>query len=148
MDSMRRAFKVATVFTGAAAAAAAFTPAAMAATATGAQRMEPATSSPRNCNQNLLSTTSMVFTWLPSAHHGQTCIGDGDTRRRGIGTSPSANYGNYCAGNNSGYLYYSGLRKKTFTPGHPGRATSGLGGAFVSFVSITGFHGSDKCAIS
>jgi hypothetical protein len=146
---MRRAFKVATVFTGAAAAVAAFTPAAEAATAAGAQRMEPTTSL-RNCNGNIASTTSMVFMWPVSKHHGPTCIGDGKHSRQGDPVHPDTNYGNYCAGNNFGFLLYDSGRQKSFAAGSPGRAgmpTSGLGGAFVSFVSISAFRGSIRCRV-
>jgi hypothetical protein len=144
MDSMRRAFKVATVFTGAAAAAAAFTPAALAATAAGAHRMEPATSI-RNCDGNLQSTTSMVFKRPPSAHHGPTCIGDGNVALRGIGVSPEANYGNYCTGNNTAAIHFSGDRSKLVSPLEMPKG--GLGDAFVSLVSIWDFGGTEKCPI-
>jgi hypothetical protein len=141
MDSMRRAFKVATVFTGAAAAVAAFTPAG-AATAAGAQRMEPATSL-RNCNGHLASTTSMVFVYQ-SGNHGPTCIGDGNISLQGFPVRPDTKYGNFCAGNNSGNMFYDSGRSKVFVPGSK---KIGLGGAFVSNVSIGSFRGADKCAI-
>jgi hypothetical protein len=68
---MRKAFKVATVFTGAAACAAAFAPAAGAATTARTQLMEPATSH-RNCSKTATSSTVL---WRPSsANHGPTCV--------------------------------------------------------------------------
>ena len=101
---MRKSFRVATVFTGAAACAAGFTPAALAATATTTaktQQMEPDTFH-RNCpgGYNGPSTTSMHFYYPSSKDHGPTCVGQ-------LGSTSLAGtfYEAACTGNNSGYYY-------------------------------------------
>lgn len=119
---MRKAFKVATVFTGAAACAAAFTPAAMAAT------VRPDTSH-RNCAGGGQLTTSMVFVWPSAAHHGPTCVGGAN----GTGwTHLGTDYISFCAGNNSGSMKVSGSTRKF----HEGQI-SPLYSDHVSSVRIT-----------
>jgi len=100
---MRKAFKVATVFTGAAACAAAFAPAAEAATTARTQLIEPATSH-RNCAGG--TTTSTVLFRPTSADHGPTCVGGANNY-----DSPTYLGGTYftyfCAGNNYGSIFYT-----------------------------------------
>jgi hypothetical protein len=149
-ESMRKAFKVATVFTGTAACAAAFAPAAGAATTAGTQQVEPATSH-RNCVIGP-RTTSMVFWWLSTANHGPTCVGGANNR--GLRTTLGVDYSKFCGGNNYGYVYgpsFASLQSNgTVITGrfhfHPGTGTAALGGALVDSVLITNWSGTDTCA--
>ena len=129
---MRRAFKVATSFTGAVACTAAFTPAAGAATTTMGKGAPRAFA--RNCTIGT-STTSVHFYWLPSAHHGPTCVGEaGTVSLHGIKMSA------FCAGNNFGYFYANG-HKLSFFSG----STFELFSAKITQVHISGWGGSSKC---
>jgi hypothetical protein len=139
---MRRAFKVATVFTGAAACAAAFTPAAEAAPMTTAKTelITPDTAH-HDCAVGP-ATTSAVFYWLPSAHHGPTCVG-GDPDYD-VNTSLGGNaFSKMCAGNNYGEFYVVG----DSIPFHfiPGQV-SDIYDLPVSVVFISKWYGDYKCA--
>jgi hypothetical protein len=139
---MRRAFTVATVFTGTAACAAAFAPAAGAVTAARDQPLEPATSH-RNCAIGP-RTTSTVFWWLPSAHHGPTCVGGANNYREV--TFVSNSYSAFCAGNNSGY-YVVGGEAHYYKPGETKASILGTyAGTYITSVSIYGWTGHDTCA--
>ena len=138
---MRTAFKVATAFTGAAACAAAFTPAAEAApttTATAAARtqlMMPDTAH-HNCTVGP-ATTSAVFYWPASKHHGPTCVGGLPNLhvRTSLG---GTDFSKMCAGNNSGYFFVHTLNSPMgFTRG----TTKNILGFQVSQVSISQWHG-------
>jgi hypothetical protein len=99
---MRKAFRAATAFTGAAACAAAFTPAAIAATAN-THEIKPDMEK-KNCAIGPL-TTSVVFYWAASADHGPTCVGGG-------GAGKSVNLSSHyfaaaCYGNNNGTFWAS-----------------------------------------
>jgi len=95
---MRKAFKVATAFTGAAAAATVFTPAAaMAATALPDY-------GPVNCTGGAY-TTSVHLNWLGSEHHGPTCFRGDAVAYSGFGTPPTApKYGSVCPGSYIGHF--------------------------------------------
>ncbi len=103
---MRKAFKVATVFTGAAACAAAcataLAPAAGAVTTMRAQQAVPATSK-RNCAIGPRTHLRWSSGGRIAAHHGPTCVGGAN--------SPSKNailgvtYTKYCPGNNFGDIF-------------------------------------------
>jgi hypothetical protein len=128
---------VATVFTGAAAAATAFAPAAGAATgAAGAVAMVTPDTTARNCGSTM--TTSLVLWYSTKEHHaspaciygkGKITIGDGGAR-----------FAYYCAGIHSGYLWINHVRHD-FTLGshHP------LYNQNVSAVQITRSSGSSFC---
>ena len=109
---MRKSFKVATVFTGTAAAAAAFAPAA------GAATIRPATSH-RNCALGVYTTSTVLF-WPTSKHHGPTCVGGAN------GSSPTPLGNNYftyaCAGNNAGFIDMTNGNTRSYAPG-TGRIT-------------------------
>ena len=133
---MRKAFKVATVFTGAAACAAAFAPAAGAATAARTQPAEPATSH-HNCGGG--RTTSTVFWWPSAAHHGPTCVG-GYNNYHSV-TFLDTYYSGYCPGDNYGWfngrIYHYSPSKHKFSLHH----------VYVSDVSITGWsHAANTCS--
>jgi hypothetical protein len=139
---MRRAFTVATVFTGTAACAAAFAPAAGAVTTARDQPLEPATSH-RNCATGP-RTTSTVFWWLPGADHGPTCVGGANYR--GSVTFLYNSYSDFCAGNNSGWYkspgdanahYYKPGETKAALPAHD---------TYISYVSIYHWTGTDTCS--
>jgi len=100
---MRNAKKVATVFTGAAACAAAFTPAAQAATTQTAHGQQT-TAAPRTAHNCTIGppTTSVVFTWPASRHHGPTCVNT-------LGpTALGAKFVNVCPGDYNISLLVSG----------------------------------------
>lgn len=119
---MRKAFKVATVFTGAAACAAAFAPAAGAATTARNQQMEPATSH-RNCVVGP-KTSSTVLRWPTAAHHGPTCVSF--FGNPGTPTLLGNNFFTFfCAGNNGGSIIYGPPAKPTRVYG-PGSGTGTL----------------------
>jgi hypothetical protein len=139
-ELMRRAFKVATAFTGTAACAAAFAPGAGAATTARAQQMEPATSH-RNCIIGRY-TTSAVFYWPTSARHGPTCVGGAN----GITPTPLGNtfFSQFCAGNNSGIIF--GTNPNDYAKFHRGdRFPIGWK---VASVAISHFGGSSECYTS
>lgn len=137
---MRKSFRVATVFTGAAACAAAFTPAAaLAATATTmakTQQMGPDTFH-INCpgGKTGAPTTSMHFYYAPSADHGPTCVG-----QLGHTSLGDTFYWSYCAGNNSGHLSTPNVVDIHFYRSH-----DYLLYGEVNNVTITGFAGGFKC---
>jgi hypothetical protein len=136
---MRKAFTVATVFTGAAACAAAFTPAAEAAPTARTQVIAPDTAH-HNCTVGP-ATTSAVFYWPASKHHGPTCVGGSPDvhQRTSLG---GTEFSKLCTGNNSGYYFVKTLSSPMgFTRGH----TMDLFGFYVSQVSISQWHGGDTC---
>lgn len=123
---MRKAFKVAMVFTGAATCAAAFTPAAEAAPAT-TVRIQPDVVL-KNCTIGP-RTTSMVFTWFASQHHGPTCIGSGG--KPGTVTV-NHSFAHGCTGDNFGWTSNGDGFHSPFTWGES--APSG----FIAKVHISG----------
>jgi hypothetical protein len=130
---MRKAFKVATVFTGVAACAAVFTPAAEAATTT----IKPATSH-RDCGAG--GTTSMMLWFQPSAHHGPLCVGGANGKGwNHIGLDTTAAW---CAGNNSGSMLLDGRSLWKFKAGQSGFWANSVS---TTSVRITHYGGSDKC---
>jgi hypothetical protein len=135
---MRKAFKVATAFTGAAACAAAFTPAAEAVTAPTLRTQVVPNVEHRNCPIGP-STTSMVFWWSAAAHHGPTCAGSGGVPGHIVF---SHWFSRICTGNNKGYI--------TSKPGgfHNsfGAGLSRLRAQFVYSVDITGHAGTFHCS--
>jgi hypothetical protein len=136
---MRKAFKVATVFTGAAACAGAFAPAAGAATTVRAQQAEPATSH-WNCAIGP-RTKAAVFVWPSDTHHGPTCVGDANENNQA--TSLGTYYNSYCPGNNYGYVFTSlaGVSYRL----HPGETRHSIY-VNVPRVLISWFSGNDNCA--
>jgi hypothetical protein len=138
-ESMRRAFRVATVFTGTAACAAGFAPAAMAAKTAKTEQAEPATSH-WNCAVGP-RTKATVFWWPSTKGHGPTCVGgaNGERQWSTLGTE----YSSYCPGDNWGYFHalYGGSYRI-----HPGETKHALNNDYVSSVYISRYSGSDKCA--
>ena len=125
---MKRSFRVATVFTGAAACAIALTPAAEAAPMApgGTAKITPATTG-GNCNPSL-STTSLHLYYTPAEHHSlAACFAGGGTFTIGKGKK----FQFYCAGQYSGHLFIGG-QARHFTAG-----VHSLHGASVSKVSIS-----------
>ena len=148
---MRKAFKVATVFTGTAACAAMLGPAAEAATAANAQQAEPATSH-RNCTIGP-RTHSTVLWWLSTAHHGPTCVGGANDFR--VATHLGTYYSKLCGGNNSGWV----MGPAFFSPSFHGataidgamKFTKGTGtfdmyGVYILSANISTFGGTQTCA--
>jgi len=131
---MRRAFKVATVFTGAAACAAAFTPATMAGAATTGQ-MKPDTSV-RECYKS--PTTSAALWYRASAHHGPICFGGAN--HAGPVYLSYAYFTRFCAGNNSGSYYRDGTGPVSFSRGNMKTVNAGVGS-----LTISKWYGSDHC---
>ena len=118
---MRKSFKVATAFTGTAAATAMFAPAAGAATVT------PDVSH-FNCNAPTFFGT--VLYRPASAHHGPTCVS-------GFGkTNLGSTYFQYfCAGGFSGNIIFPDRAARHYNPG----AGIGTLNDHVRSVSLTGF---------
>jgi hypothetical protein len=128
---MRKAFRVATAFTGAAACAAAFTPAAAAAATTAKTQVGPDTFH-RNCPH--YSTTSVHLYWPASKDHGPTCVG-----QLGESTLSGTYFRSVCTGNNSGSMSTS----RTFFDFH--RSSVFLLNQKVGLIGITGFGGAAEC---
>jgi hypothetical protein len=124
---MKRSFQVTTVFTGAAACAAAMAPAAAATTVVprATARITPDTTA-RDCTAPF--TSSMVLYYTSSEHHSSNaCVAGIGFVYLGQGKKFSA----YCAGAYSGFFYINGNRR-SFTEGsHP------LYKQAVSAISIT-----------
>jgi hypothetical protein len=134
---MKRSFRVATVFTGAAAATVAgFAPAAGAATVApgAATRITPDITG-GNCSSNANSSVHLYYE--ASQNHARPACFNGD------GTWPigkGKRFVSYCAGGFSGYLYIGGTPKK-FT-----RGTHYLYGASVSKIEISKYsHYGSRC---
>jgi hypothetical protein len=124
---MKRSFRVATVFTGAAACAVALAPTAHAAPAApgATARITPDTTA-RDCTKTF--TSSVVLYYSTKQNHSvNACIA-------GVGfvyLGQGKRFASYCAGAYSGFMYIDGDRR-TFTEGsHP------LYNAAVSAISIT-----------
>jgi hypothetical protein len=130
---MRKAFKVATVFTGTAAFAAGFAPAAVAATGRAAASHWNCAIGPR--------TKATVFWWPSSKNHGPTCVGDAN--QNGAPAHLGTFYQSYCPGNNKGWFDTSvvDLSYKI----HPGQTKHAIY-LSVHDVFLSGFSGSDTCA--
>jgi hypothetical protein len=112
---MKRSFKVATVFTGAAACAAAFAPTALAAPAApGATAKVTPDIVGGDCPTNPFSSNNLLHLYYtPSEQHSlAACFGG-----KGIYTIGKGKYFSYyCAGQYSGHLWVNGV-KKVFTAG-------------------------------
>jgi hypothetical protein len=139
---MKRSFRVATVFTGAAACAAAFAPTANAAQVgpNGTTRITPDAKA-GTCEPGLIGASSLHLYYSPKQDHpdpacvylsdGYVAIGNG-----------KAKFSSYCGGGYSGYLYIDGS---------PHRFTKGdhhLYGQDVSGVYIDGNPGGSACTYS
>ena len=132
---MRKAFKVATAFTGAAACAAAFTPAAEAVTAPAPKTQVVPDVVVKNCAIGG-PTTSMVFTWSTAAHHGPTCVGSA-----GVPGTKTLNhfFSAVCTGNNIGWLSSGNGFENHFGAGNK------LKEQFVENVHISRHAGGATC---
>jgi len=139
---MRKAFQVATVFTGAAACAAAFTPTAMAATATPTktQQINAPDIVKKNCGGGSV-TRSMVFVWANQAAHGPTCVG-GSPGGPGTVSLSGNSFGGFCTGNNYGWLIENGTRRDfhQFSSAHSVHWKVGQ-------VHISGWSGRSACTL-
>jgi hypothetical protein len=124
---MKRSFRVATVFTGAAACAVALAPAAEAVpVAPGTtSRITPDTTA-RDCTKTF--TSSVVLYYSSKQNHSvNACIA-------GIGFvyfGQGKRFASYCAGAYSGFMYVNGTRRPFTEGSHP------TYGAAISAVSIT-----------
>jgi hypothetical protein len=140
-ERMRAAFKVATVFTGAAACAAMFAPGAEAATTTKAQLMMPDTGH-KDCAIGIF-TTSAVFFWRSTTDHGPTCVGG--LPNFNVPTSLGDNYfQSVCPGNN--FLSITS-EEGNGQPNKLGPATHRINlNQHVHWVNIFKWSHSDKCS--
>jgi hypothetical protein len=132
-DPMKRSFKVATVFTGATAFAAAFTPTAGAVTVSAKTQLIKPDIFKKNCTLGH-PTTSVHFYWPAAAHHGPTCLGEAGTTSLG-GTV----FASFCAGNNYGWFSASGVHVPF------GQSETLFVGAPVHQVHISHWQDSYKC---
>jgi hypothetical protein len=144
---MRRSFKAATVFTGVAALAGGFAPAAFAATA------RPATVHPeitwKECGANDTNEISeWVHLYYPNDDHPAECFG-------GVGKhSVTAAIASFCPGNNSGIVSGSAdgysHQEWTFVQGAGRKPVDDYDGGWfgdfaIDYLSINDFGGSAKC---
>jgi hypothetical protein len=139
-EAMRKSVKVAMVFTGTTAYAAAFVPAAGAATAAGAQQMVPATSH-HNCALGP-RTTSVVLWWPGTAHHGPTCVGGQNFQHQGTPLGTYFSY--YCPGNNIGTLSWNGGDSNIIFS--LGQTKQPLHHRYLSQAYISSWSGHDTCS--
>jgi hypothetical protein len=124
---MKRSFRVATVFTGAAACAVALAPGAGAATAApgAAAKVTPDTTA-RDCDATFTSSVVLYYTAAEN-HSVDACIAGTGFVDLGQGKR----FTSYCAGAYSGFFYIDGVRR-SFTEG-----SHQLHSQAVSAVSIT-----------
>jgi hypothetical protein len=137
---VRRSFRVATVFTGAAAALTGFAPVAGAATVTaGATGAVTPDTTVGNCIGTGTQDLVLFYTAAES-HKTPACIASKGGKTK-IGTG-RLRFSQYCAGEYSGYLWVNGS-KKGFTSGFHTLHESPI----VSYVSITkSVHKNTTCA--
>jgi hypothetical protein len=137
-----RTMQVTTVFTGVAAAAAAFTPTAHAATAIEVRPGCPAGTS-HWLHLNGFRVISSVSTQV------YTCLGGSGT------ANPSFDATSFCGGNNYGYIegHYRQTGEYYYTKFHQGTRFANIPDAyfgsnnslFITKVHISGWSGSEKC---
>jgi hypothetical protein len=120
---MRKSFKVATVFTGAAAAAAVFAPAAGAATATADAVRYNCPIGPR--------TAATVLYWPTSKHHGPTCVSS-----IGLISVGDTYFSYFCAGNYFGVINFPDRVSRYYKPGEGYGTLKDK----VTSVNITGWN--------
>jgi hypothetical protein len=150
---LKKKLSVASVFTGAAACAAAFTPtAAAAATAPGtATRADTLTAAaadnplPGNITEiNCTAADAHWFHlyWPAYSDHGPTCLGYEGTK------DVDHSYVEYCAGNNYGWLTYLSVNGAYYTSSfYPGQETHQINSStfYVLSVHISGYTTSGSC---
>jgi hypothetical protein len=149
----RKAMRVATVFTGAAATAVAFAPVAMAATGQATPHGHPAQAAGTNHtvrpdvhSGSIRSTGCTTNTWLHVQYESvfrTLCKAFGFKGRMTPASSPLVTSAQ-CGGNNYGVLYYSGNKHITFGPGTTYRTFNPTKN--ISEVAISRWNGTDKCA--
>jgi hypothetical protein len=141
---MRRAFKVATAFTGAAACVAVLTPGVTAAAATTSKSRQMKPADLINCPAGW--NTSVHLYWPSTAHHGPTCVGNHQFKAwPAISKAPSGpRYHKLCSGNNngsyrsSGSRYYYGYKNGRF-------GMFSLGGGKAWWISNKSWNGHASC---
>ena len=140
---MRRAFKVATAFTGAAACAAMFAPGAEAAAATTAKTQIVPNTTHKNCTIGP-TTTSMVFWWFPSSKHGPTCAGSAGHPGS---TTLNHSFSKICTGDNYGWMYTGSGIHWPFSQGSFYPTYDFVPGNYIAKVHISG-HRDDSLRCS
>jgi hypothetical protein len=148
---IKKTMRVATTFTGAAACAVAFNPAAMAGTAGPAAAAQPGIAANHRISGSIREAQCGAGTsqWMEikGPYNSVTCFG-----HRGIlSLSPWPNMRAFCGGNNSGYIYgHDNLHSYTVYD-HYGHGTyfwhlpSNVKWFYVSEVINIGWSGPDKC---
>jgi hypothetical protein len=139
-----------TGFTGAAACAAAFTPAAGAQAASVSPVHQPRpyqahlnTMGPDEITQgNCLGANQSHWLHLVTSQ-SITCYGDRGLT--GVGTYPGLKIYSFCGGNNSGWFWFAGEREMRFQVGTYYYEPAGAP-FLASAVSISTWHGNDKCS--
>ena len=137
---MRKAFKVATVFTGAAAAA----------TATTVIPAHPAEAVIKDCVTH--PNTSVHLYWSPSENHGPTCVGNYqyyNNFRQANGAY--IHYVSLCAGNNDGWFdSFDSVGPSYYTHDYGtyayGVENLGLYDTNALAVSNQSWHGTSQCS--
>ncbi len=137
---MRKAFRAATVFTGAAVGATLLAPALAANAATTDATTEPPTGLVpdvlANCPRG--SNTSVHLYWSPGERHGPTCVGNVEYY---TAFGPNVTYVSLCAGNNSGVFSSS----NGFFVYHHGYHL-GLHNGHAQKIDNETWSGNSKCA--
>jgi hypothetical protein len=136
---MKTKLRMATVFTGAAACAAAFTPTAAAATTATAPKLLPGNIEEVDCTA--ADSHWVHLYWLPSSDHGPTCLGYKGTKL------VDHWFASFCSGNNYGWIsylsYYGGHYVSRFDT--PLAAPSISSPFYVIELHISGYGGNSTC---
>jgi len=149
---IKRTMRVATTFTGAAACAVAFNPAAMAGTARpvqpGHQQDLRRVAIPDNRRlSGSIRSGACAAEWLHIGVNGTgpVCIG----YKGLLDMSPYPNMHSFCGGTNSGYIWGNGTLGWSYYHFEPGtyfwHLPKSIPWFYVSEVGIAGWRGSDKC---
>ena len=143
---MKRSFKVATVFTGAGAAAGLFAPAAMAATAHPAAGAKPDIGNWQVCGANNGGVSKWVHIFYPNNDHPAECIGGAGDKYE------NTTIYSFCAGNNRGEVYFEKSTVTSpfvFSQGttrrHVSKIDGWTGDANIVGLTIRSWTGSNKC---
>jgi hypothetical protein len=111
---MRKAFRVTTAFTGAAACAAVFTPGAMAVAAPAQRAPQAKPAGLTDCPDN--NDESLHLYWTASERHGPTCVtGVGQFWFNKVEGDPGPLYSGLCTGNKDGEYVYDNAFTNEYT---------------------------------
>jgi hypothetical protein len=143
---MRRSFRAATVFTGAAALAGGFGPMALAATTQATTTVHPDIGPWRECGANNGGVSNWVHLYYPNNDHPAECIGGAGS------TGGNATIASFCPGNNHGLIMgsvdgvYSPFPFYASQGRHPVEYFDGYAGNYhVTGILIENWSGHARC---